>query len=38
VLDGRNALSHETAAESGNRDGAQCARIGVAVLLEALAA
>jgi hypothetical protein len=27
VLDGRNALSHETAAESGNRDGAQCARL-----------
>ena len=27
VLDGSNALSHETAAESGNRDGAQCARL-----------
>ena len=27
VLDGSNALSHEAAAESGNRDGAQCARL-----------
>src|SRR5580692_7220855 len=27
VLDGSNALSHETAAESSNRDGAQCARL-----------
>src|SRR5947207_7695695 len=27
VLDGSNALSNETAAESGNRDGAQCARL-----------
>src|SRR5262245_7604879 len=27
VLDGSNALSHETAAEGGNRDGAQCARL-----------
>ena len=47
VLDRRNALSHETAAESGIRDGAECAAydiervmaiIGVAGLLEALAA
>ena len=44
VLDGGNALSHETAAESGNRDGALAynmkrvmAIIGVAGLLEALA-
>ena len=27
MLDGSNALSHETAAESSNRDGAQCARL-----------
>jgi hypothetical protein len=27
VLDGSNALSHEAATESGNRDGAQCARL-----------
>src|SRR6202030_2843856 len=27
VLDGCNTLSHETPAESGNRDGAQCARL-----------